>query len=107
MLSQKEIAFLQYWETHREKEGRWTYQLLRGLPLGFCFGLPILVCFIFREWYKWLPFISPGDVLFILIAVVCIVLFYSIFRQKYLWDRKEQQYLEFRARQDRETNVPI
>ena len=107
MLSQKEIAFLQYWETHREEEGRWVNQLLRGLPLGLCFGLPILLCLIFRGWYKWLPFISQEDVLFILIAVLGIVLFYSVFRQKYLWDRKEQQYQELRARQGKETNLPI
>jgi hypothetical protein len=102
MLTQEEKDFLQYWELHRDREARWMHQLLKGLPLGICFGVPVLLAFIFRDWYKWLPFISPEDLLFVGIAVLGIVLFYSLFRQKYLWDRKEQQYLELRARQARD-----
>ena len=103
MLTQEERDFLQYWELHRDKEGRWAFQLLKGLPLGICFGVPVMLSFVFRDWYKWLPFFTPEDVLFVAIAVLGIILFYSLFRQQYLWDRKEQQYLEIRARQAKET----
>jgi hypothetical protein len=104
MLTQEEKDFLQYWEFNRDREGRWVFRLLKGLPLGICFGVPVMLCFIFRGWYKWLPFISPEDVLFVAIGVLCIILFYSLFRQQFLWDRKEQQYLEIRARQAKETH---
>ncbi len=98
MLSQKEKDFISYWEAHRDRERKLGYRLLTGLPLGICFGFPILICFIFRGWYKWLPFINDGELIFITLAVVGVVLFFALFRQQYLWERKEQQYLEFKAK---------
>jgi hypothetical protein len=98
MLTQQEKDFLQYWAAHREKESRFAYKLLYGLPRGLCFGAPIFVCFLFRDWYKWLPFVSGEEVVVIGIGVFIVVLFYSVFRQQYLWDRKEQQYKEISAR---------
>ncbi|TDX01169.1 hypothetical protein [Dinghuibacter silviterrae] len=98
MLTQQEKDFLHYWEVNREKEGRFTYRLLHGLPQGIIFGAPIFICFLFRDWYKWLPFVSGEELLVVAIGVFCVVLFYSIFRQQYLWDRKEQQYKEISAR---------
>jgi hypothetical protein len=99
MLTPQEKEFLQYWESHREAERSTTHRLLYGLPRGLCFGLPILVCFIFRSWYKWLPFVSGEELLMVAIGVFAIVLFYSLFRQQYLWERKEQQYLELKAKE--------
>ena len=90
---------MQYWEANREKERSLTHQLLYGLPRGLCFGIPILVCFLFHDWYKWMPYVSGADLLWVAIGVFGVVLFYSIFRQQYLWDRKEQQYLEIAARE--------
>jgi hypothetical protein len=98
MLTQKEKEFVEYWEIHREKEGRFVHQLLMGLPVGLCFGLPILVALIFRGWYKWMPYLHTEDLVVVMIAVSGIVLFYSIFRQRYLWDQKEQQYKELKAK---------
>ena len=104
MLSQQEQDFVSYWEAHREVEGRWTRQLLRGLPLGMCFGLPILVCFIFRSWYKWLPFVTSEELVVILIAVVGIVLFYAVFQAQHRWEMREQHYLELKAK-DKKTDI--
>lgn len=98
MLTQQEKDFLQYWPLHRDKESRFSHKLLYGLPRGLCFGAPIFICFLFRDWYKWLPFVSGEDILVVAIGVFAVVLFYSIFRQQYLWDRKEQQYKEISAR---------
>lgn len=98
MLTQQEKDFIDYWETHRDKEAGFAHQLLAGLPLGLCFGLPILLCFIFRSWYKWLPFMTDEDLLVVGIAVIGIVFFFSVFRQKYLWEQKDQQYKELKAR---------
>jgi hypothetical protein len=98
MLTEREKDFIRYWEAHRDRERQLSYRLLSGLPLGICFGFPILICFIFRSWYKWLPFISSGELTFITLGVVAVVLFFALFRQQYLWERKEQQYLEFKAK---------
>ena len=99
MLNQREKDFMQYWETHRDTERLFSRRLLYGLPRGLCFGLPILLAFLFRGWYKWLPFVTDEELLMVAIGVFGIVLFYSLFRQQYLWDRKEQQYLELKARE--------
>lgn len=105
MLTQQEKDFLQYWETHREKEARFAHQLLSGLPLGLCFGLPILLCFIFRAWYKWLPFVSDEDLVVVAFAVLVIVFFFAVFRQKYMWEQKDQQYQELKARKKSEPDT--
>jgi hypothetical protein len=107
MLTQKEKDFMRYWEQNKDKEGHLSHQLLAGLPLGLCFGLPILVCFLFRSWYKWLPYVSDEEVLFISLAVLGIVLFYAVFRQKFLWERKEQQYLELKAKGIKEGDIIV
>lgn len=98
MLTQKEKEFVDYWETHRENQGRFVYQLLAGLPLGLCFGLPILVALIFRGWYKWMPYLHPEDLIVVTIAVFLVVVFFAIFRQRFLWEQKEQQYKELKAK---------
>jgi hypothetical protein len=104
MLTQQEKDFVRYWELNREREGRWPHQLLSGLPLGICFGVPVLISFIFRSWYKWLPYVSNDELLFIAIGVLCIILFYAFFRSQFMWDRKQQQYLEIKAREARDSH---
>lgn len=106
MLTKQEKEFMVYWEENRARERSLTHILLYGLPRGLCFGIPILLCFLFHDWYKWLPFISGEDILVVAIGVFGVVLFYSVFRQYYLWDRKEQQYQEFSARQAQQDAPP-
>lgn len=106
MLTQQEKDFMVYWEGNRDKERSLTSILLYGLPRGLIFGVPILLCFIFHDWYKWMPFISGEDILTVAIGVFGVVLFYSVFRQYYLWDRKEQQYQELSARQRQNDKKP-
>jgi hypothetical protein len=106
MLTEQEQKFMKYWETNRDRDSRLPYQLMAGLPLGLCFGLPILVSFVFRSWYKWLPFVSTADLAVVAVAVLGIVIFFSIFRQKYIWERREQEYRELLARQDRTGTDP-
>jgi hypothetical protein len=101
MLTQQEKDFLEYWEVHRDREGRLPHQLMAGLPLGLCFGLPILVVFIFRSWYKWLPFVTTEDLVVVALGVIIIVLFFSVFRQRFLWEQREQQFRELKAKAER------
>jgi len=43
MISEKDIAFLQYWEQVREKENTFTSKISGGLPMAFLFALPIIL----------------------------------------------------------------
>lgn len=96
MLGEEEKQFMHYWEQNRVKQGRWQYQLFSGLPWSFIvFGIPIIINLaVGRFWYKRLPYISPGEVNFILIAVALLSIFYAMFRKKFLWEQYEQRYKE-------------
>lgn len=106
-MTDDELRFIEYWEKNRDRQGRWQYQLISGLPWGLLmFGVPILLnLLVGRTWYKNLPYISPGDVNFILIAAMIIILFYSVFRKRFLWERQEQQYQELKVKQERENGI--
>jgi hypothetical protein len=106
-VTQNEKDFMKYWESNREKEGHLRYQVLAGIPMGICFGVPILLCFFSRGWYKWLPFVSDDELLWICIGVLGIVFFYAVFRQKYRWEKREQRYLELRAKAIKEGDIII
>lgn len=94
MLSTEEKNFMEWWAENRLKEKRFLKQMLIGLPLGFAFGLPILLSVMFRGWYNRMPYISGSELTVIMIGVLLIVVFYAIFRMYYKWDMREQHYLE-------------
>lgn len=81
-------------------------QLMFGLPLGLVFGLPILLSFLLRGWYKRMPYISGTQMTIILMAVLGIAVFYAIFRMKFKWELNEQRYRELIALKNKETVYP-
>jgi hypothetical protein len=103
MLNEQEKMFVKYWEANRLKEKRIIKQLLIGLPVGVLFGLPvILILFSGKFWYKRADMVATTHLnpLVLIIAVVMIIVFVAIFYKRHQWDMKEQQYLEFKARED-------
>lgn len=94
MITEEEKKFIIYWEKNRVRQKKFFYKLLIGLPAGLIFGLPILITLIFNDWYKNMQFISGSQVIVVIIAVICIIVFYALFRMKYLWESKEQLYIE-------------
>jgi hypothetical protein len=93
-MTKEETAFMQWWETNRLKEKQWMRKLTVGLPLGFVFGLPILLSVVFRGWYKRMPYISGGQLTLILMACLAIAVFYAIIRVRVQWEQNEQRYEE-------------
>ncbi|MBX9782956.1 MAG: hypothetical protein K2X48_06670 [Chitinophagaceae bacterium] len=96
-------AFINYWEANREQEKKWMTQLMFGLPLGLVFGLPILLSFLLRGWYKRMPYISGSQFTVVLMALLGIIVFYAIFRMKFKWELNEQRYRELIALKNKET----
>ena len=99
-LSEKELAFMTYWESHRLKEKRFLNQLLVGLPLGILFGMPILINF-FLGWYKRAEMVANTQLnpVILITAIVLIIVFIAIFSRRHKWEMKEQYYQELKARE--------
>jgi len=102
MITKEEKAFLEYWEKNREKEKKIFRQFMYGSPWGLIFSLPILLAVIFHDWYKNMVYISPTLITIIIIAVIGIAVFYTLFSMQFKWDRNEQIYKELKFKQNKE-----
>ena len=102
MLNDDEKLFLEYWEKNRDNQKNFLYQLASGLPYGLLFALPVLVAVIFHDWYKTMIYISPSQVIVIIIAVIMVALFFSIFRMKFKWEHNEQLYKELKYKEEKD-----
>lgn len=105
MLTEDEKSFIEYWEKNREKEKRFFRQLTYGSPWGLVFALPVLVAVIFHDWYKNMIPISRPQIVLIIITVIGIAIFYSVFRMKFKWDNNEQIYKELKFKEKKEDAV--
>ncbi|HRO44308.1 hypothetical protein [Agriterribacter sp.] len=104
MLSEEEKAFIVYWEQNRARQKRVFYQLLVGLPLGLLLALPILINYL-SGWDKRATMVgnTQSNPLVLIIAVLAIAVFFSIFNRRHKWEMNEQRYLELK--QEEETDV--
>jgi pilus assembly protein TadC len=102
MITKDEKLFLEFWERNRDKEKQFLRQLVTGLPVGLIFALPVLVAVIFHNWYKSMTYISGSQVIVIIIGVLGVAVFFSVFRMRFKWERNEQLYkeLKFKERKD-------
>ncbi|HTN05909.1 hypothetical protein [Agriterribacter sp.] len=101
MLSEEEKAFIIYWEQNRVRQKRMFYQLLVGLPLGLLLALPILVNYL-SGWDKRAVMVgnTQSNPLVLIIAVLAIAVFFSIFNRRHKWEMNEQRYLELKQAQE-------
>jgi len=103
MLTEQEEAFITYWAANREKQKRTFRQFLLGIPLALLFVVPIALNF-FSGWYKRATMMrntqdfNPGV---LLLALILIVVFISIFSRKFRWEQNEQRYIELLAKKER------
>jgi hypothetical protein len=102
MLTNEEKSFIIFWEKNREKEKSVWRKFLYGSPWGLIFSLPILIAVIFHDWYKNMVYISPALITLIIIGVIAIAVFYTLFSMQFKWDRNEQMYEELKFRQKKE-----
>jgi uncharacterized membrane protein len=99
MLSDKEEAFLKYWEQARNRQKKFVYQLAVGLPVGLVFGMLIIANF-YSGWYKRADMISNSQFnpIVLYVAVALIAVFFAIFSKKFEFDQQEQRYKELTAK---------
>ncbi len=108
MISEKDIQFLRYWERVRESENTSVSKIMRGLPMAFLFGLPIVLSVVSvrlfaADWYMKISQTSPGAFITIIIAMCLIILFYAYFRMQYKWEMNEQLYQELKIKENKST----
>jgi len=99
MLSEKQEAFLMYWEKERSRQNSFFSKLSRGLPMAMIFGLPIIFSIVvvylyFPEWYTKISKTTSGSFITVVIAVLIAILFFSYFRMHFKWEMNEQLYQE-------------
>lgn len=102
MLTEKDKSFIKYWEENREKDKKIWRKFLYGSPWGLIFALPILLAVIFHDWYKNMVYISPSLISLIIIGVIGIAVFFTVFSMQFKWDRNEQIYKELKFKQKKE-----
>jgi hypothetical protein len=102
MLTEDEKKFVEYWEIHRLRRKKLLKQLGIGLPLAVSIVAAIFINF-FSGWYKRADMMLRTDsslIIVVLVAIVLIVVFVSVFSAKHQWDMNEQRYREFLAKKD-------
>jgi hypothetical protein len=98
MLTDEEQNFIKYWEANREKQKKLRNQLFIGLPTGLLFGMPVLLN-LFIDWNVQVKVITRGQLNVMLLAVLIIVTFISVFSIKHKWDLRELHYRELLEKQ--------
>lgn len=109
MLKQEEEEFLKYWEKNREKQKSIFRQLSLGLPLGLLIGVGILLNYV-SGWYTRATMVanSQSTPIVLIVAVILITVFCSIFFKQHQWDMNEQHYLELNYKKKLEnSSAPV
>jgi len=105
MFSKEEQDFIRYWEQNRLKQKRFFKQIAIGLPFGVLFALAMFVNFT-SGWDKRVESITKtypsfkSLILVLIIAVLAIVVFISVFSVKVKWEKYEQRYRELLSRSE-------
>ena len=103
MLTTKEEEFLIYWEKNRKREKKIWRQLFIGLPIGLLLSGGIILS-LDLDWYPRATMVANTSLnpYILVIAILAIVVFTSIFYKKYQWDIKEQRYRELLYKKEKE-----
>ena len=104
MLNEEEKGFIVFWEANRLRQRKFTKYIQYGLPLGVTLGFSIFINLI-SGWDKRAFMIvnaDPSLILVLLVAIIGIIVFISIFTVRHRWDLNEQRYRELIAKRDKE-----
>lgn len=108
MFTKEETDFMKYWEKNRGKQKRFFKQIAIGLPFGVLFAVAMFLNFT-SGWDKRVETITKtypsfkSLVLVLLVAILAIVVFISVFSVKVTWEKNEQKYRELQARSEKKT----
>ena len=103
MLSAEEETFITYWEENRIKETSFFRQLSLGLPLGLIMGIAILLNFV-SGWYTRATMVaySQSTPIVLILALIIIAVFCSVFYKRHKWEMNEQHYMELKQKKEKD-----
>jgi len=109
MITEKDKAFLRYWEQNRDFENTFKRKLSGGLPMAILFGLPIILLIVvirifLPDWYMKISSTSSGMFFTAVVAMIVVVFFYAYFRMQYKWEMNEQLYQELKSKENKSIN---
>lgn len=105
-MTQEEEKFIVYWQKQRLRKKQFLRNFSIGLPLGVLIAVALLVNFL-SGWYRRADMELHADssvIIVVLIAVVSIVVFITIFSARHKWEQNEQLYQELLKKQEEETS---
>ena len=100
MLTSEEQKFLTYWGQERLHKKKYLRRFSIGLPLASLVAVAVLVNFL-SGWYKRADTALRSNssvIIVVMIALVGIVVFITIFSAHHRWDRNEAFYQELLSR---------
>jgi cbb3-type cytochrome oxidase subunit 3 len=104
MLTKEEKDFLAYWEANRLHKKRFLRQFSIGLPVGVLLAAAVFANLL-SGWYKKADMVIRSNsslLATILIALVAIAVFFTIFSSRHKWEQNEQRYLELKEKENNE-----
>ena len=102
-MSERDAAFLKYWEENRFKEKSIIKQFFPGLPIGLALGASIL--FLLNSgWYVRADMValSESSPVIIFIGIAAIVAFTGFFYKRFRWEMNEQFYKELKIKAEKD-----
>jgi hypothetical protein len=102
VLSQEEESFVSYWSVQRLKKSQYLKKLSLGLPLAVLIVSALMINFL-SGWYREADKIIRSNssvIIVVLIAIIAIVIFITVFSARHKWDLNELRYQELLKRKE-------
>ncbi|MES2881738.1 MAG: hypothetical protein V4676_06295 [Bacteroidota bacterium] len=106
MLTSEEEKFLNYWSQQRLHKKKFLRRFTIGLPLASLLAVGVLINFL-SGWYKRADAdlrSNSSVIIVVMVALVGIVVFITIFSAHHRWDRNEAFYQELINRSSADKN---
>ena len=103
-MSPEDEGFIRYWEQQRMRKKQFLRNFSIGLPLGVMIALALFIN-IMSGWYKKATIELRSNsslIITILVAVVGIVVFITLFSARHKWDQNELHYQELLKKMKKE-----
>ncbi len=104
MLNGEEKEFIAYWEVSRDRQRKFVKYLQYGRPMGVAIGIGIFANLL-SGWYKRASMAintEPSLIIVLLIALIIIAVFISVFTVRHRWEINEQRYNELLSKRKEE-----
>ena len=101
MMTKEEQSFISYWSQERLRKKKFLRKLSIGLPLAVIISVAVLIN-VFSGWYQKADMELRSNsslMIVILVAILGIVVFITIFSAHHRWDRNESMYQDLMQRE--------